>query len=77
MGSYIKFMDGLPVWAKFILALPAFHILWAIYRIAKGIKKNNIVLLIVGILWIFIGIVATIIDLVTIVLHGRVTVLAD
>lgn len=70
MKEYVKFMDGLPLILKVILALPGLDgIFYGIYRIAKG-------RLIVGLLWIFLGFaILWIIDIITIVLNGKVTVL--
>ena len=78
MNAYISFMDGLPKWAKIIFALPGLDILWAIYRIFKGIKKNNVVVLIAGIVWLIAGwAILWLIDIVTIIISGHPTVLAD
>ena len=52
MKDFIKAMDNLPFIAKVILCVPALDIIWAIYRIVKGITKESLVQLIVGILWI-------------------------
>lgn len=70
MKSYVKFIDGLPLILKVILALPAFdNVVYGIYRIAKG----N---LIIGILWILIaGWIGFIIDLFTLLTSGKVTFL--
>jgi len=70
MKAYVKFIDDLPLILKIVLALPGLDgIFYGIYRIAKG-------QLIVGIIWIFIGaIFGWIIDIVTLVLNGKVTFL--
>ncbi|MCK5731861.1 MAG: hypothetical protein KAH13_02495 [Tenericutes bacterium] len=67
MKEYVKFIDGLPLILKVILALPGFDgIVYGIYRIAKG-------RLIVGILWIILGIfILWIIDIYHIVTEGKV-----
>lgn len=78
MKSYISFMDGLPTVVKFIFALPGLDILWAIYRIFKGAKNNNVITLVAGIVWLLAGwAILWIIDLITIVLSGKPTVFVD
>lgn len=70
MQSIVKFFDGLPLILKIVCALPVLDgICYGIYRIAKGH-------LIVGIIWIFIGAcIGWIIDIVTLILNGKVTFL--
>ena len=55
MKDFIKFMDTLPWVAKLILCIPALDIVWAVYRIVKGIVKNDLVLVTIGVLWIVPG----------------------
>ena len=70
MENFIKAIDGLPFALKIILCLFGLDIVWAIYRIVKGISKKDNFLLIVGIIWIIGAIsVAWIIDLVTVILN--------
>jgi len=70
MKEYVKFIDGLPLILKVILALPGLDgIFYGIYRIAKG-------RLIIGILWIILGIaILWIIDLISVLLNGKVSFL--
>jgi hypothetical protein len=70
LKEYVKFIDGLPLILKVILALPGLDgIFYGIYRICKG-------RIIIGILWIVLGIaILWIIDIITIILNGKVTVL--
>jgi hypothetical protein len=70
MKEYVKLIDGLPLIVRIILALPGIDgIVYGLYRIAKG-------RLIIGLLWIFLGFaILWIIDLVTIILNGKVTFL--
>ncbi len=67
-NSYVKFIDELPKILKIVLALPGLDgIFYGIYRICKG-------RLIAGILWIVLGFaILWIIDIITIVLHDKVT----
>lgn len=71
MKAWVKFLDDLPLIGKIIFALPFIDgIAYGLYRIAKG----N---LLIGILWIFIGAtIGWIIDIITIILNGKVTFLA-
>jgi len=70
LKEYVKFIDGLPLILKVILALPGLDgIFYGIYRICKG-------RIIIGILWIVLGFaILWIIDIITIILNGKVTVL--
>jgi hypothetical protein len=74
MKDLVKAYDGLPVWLKFILALPGIDgIAYGIYRIAKGIDKKDNVMLVVGILWIVLGIfIFWVIDIISVLLYGNV-----
>ena len=65
-------MNDLPWIAKIILCIPALDIIWAIYRIVKGIAKKNNVNIIVGILWIIGACTITwVFDIVTTILYGH------
>lgn len=70
MKEYVKFIDDLPYIMKIILALPGLDgIFYGIYRIAKG-------RLLIGILWIILGFaILWIIDLISVILNGKVTFL--
>jgi hypothetical protein len=78
MKELVKAFDELPWIIKIILALPGIDgIAWGIYRVAKGLSKNDLLLVIVGIIWIFAGIfILWLIDLITIILYKRPTVFA-
>lgn len=78
MKQFIKTMDDLPWILKILLALPGLDIIWGIYRLVKGVHKNDNVLIVAGIVWIFAGwAILWIIDLFTIVMYNKVTVLAS
>ena len=69
MKDLIKAMDDLPLLVKVILALPALDIIWGIYRVIKGATNNNLLTLVVGILWIVPGSVfCWIVDMLTLIL---------
>ena len=78
MKDVVRFFDGLPWILKFILALPAIDgIAWGIYRIAKGLDRNDMAMVVAGIVWIFVGFfIFWIIDLFTLVTKKKVTVFA-
>jgi len=79
MSNLIKAFDDLPVLIKFLLALPGIDgLAWGIYRLVKGIQRNNTTLIIAGIIWIFLGFaILWIVDLVCIAMYKKVTVFAD
>lgn len=70
MKDLIKAIDNLPWIVKLILCLPGLDIVWAIYRIVKGIENKDTVLLIIGIVWVVAGTTITWIwDLITTILY--------
>ena len=70
MKEFIKAVDNLPWIVKIILALPGIDLVWAIYRIIKGIEKNDVVLIVIGIIWIIGGCTITWLwDLITTLLY--------
>ena len=72
MKDFIKMINDLPKLVKIILCIPVLDIIWAIYRIVKGIDKKNNVLLVLGILWIIPGAAfAWVVDLVTTILYDK------
>lgn len=76
MKGFIKWMDSAPLLIKILFALPVLNVVYAIYRIAKGLDKGNLLLVIVGIIWIFLGTtILWIVDLICIILFGKPTVL--
>lgn len=67
--KFCKFMDDLPFIVKLILALPALDFIWGVYRAVKGAVKEDVVMLVIGIVWIFAGIpFLWIVDLICLVL---------
>jgi hypothetical protein len=78
MKGFIKAVDDLPWIIKLILALPGIDSLaWGIYRIVKGLDKNDLVQIVVGIIWFLAGwAVLWIIDIITIIMYKRPTVFA-
>ncbi len=75
-GTY----DALPLIARIIIQILGGSIVGGIYRIVRYLETKNIITLVVGLLGTFTGIgnlVLWVVDLVTLVLHGKYTVLAD
>ena len=71
-NALVSMIDDLPLILKLIFCIPAVNIVWAIYRIVKGVTEQNILVLVVGIIWI-IGAVSIgwLIDLIGILLKGH------
>lgn len=77
MKNLIKSFDDMPWVLKLILCLPVLDIVWAIYRICKGADTKNTLMLVVGILWLFVGTTITwIVDLVCTIVSKRPTFVA-
>ena len=77
MKDYVKAFDNLPWLVKLLFCLPGLNLLWAIYRICKGASIKNITMLVVGILWLFVGTtVLWIVDFVCTIIWKKPTVLA-
>ena len=77
MKDLLKAIDNLPWIVKVILALPGLDIVWAIYRIVKGLDTGHTLTLIMGIVWIFVGPCLTwVLDLVWTIL-GKPLLFAD
>ncbi len=78
MKDLIRTFDNLPFIIKLILAFPIIDgIAYGIYRIAKGIDKNDPLILIAGIIWIVAGAtILWVIDLISVIIYGSVKFLA-
>ena len=72
MKELLKAIDELPFLVKLILCIPALDIVWALYRIAKGIEEKDTVLLVVGIVWLFGAFsIGWLVDLITLLLDKQ------
>ena len=70
--------DALPWILKLVLQFFFGYPIAVIYRIVKYLEKGNLVTLITGIVLIFgFGLIAWIVDFVTVLLSNKITVLAD
>ncbi len=75
-GAY----EALPKIVKILLQIFLGAVIGGIYRIVRFFETGKIVTLVVGLLVLFTGIgnaIAWVVDLVTELLHDRITVLAD
>lgn len=72
LKNLVKTVDKLPKLAKIILCLPFLDIVWAIYRIVKGVVKKDTLGVIIGVIWVVGGCTVTwVFDLITTVLYGH------
>jgi len=70
MKDFVKWMDNCPLVLKIIFALPGLDLVWAIYRVVKGVAYHKTDLVIAGILWIVFGWIALwLIDLISIIIY--------
>ena len=72
--------EALPKIVKIILQLFLGSLIGGIYRIVRFVETKNLVTLVAGILVLVTGIgnlIAWIVDLVTELVHNKITVLAD
>ena len=79
-NKYTGVYDELPKIAKILLQIFFGWAIGGIYRIARYFETQNIVTLVVGILCLVTGIgngIAYVLDLITVVLNNKITVLAD
>lgn len=75
-GAY----DALPLIARIIIQILGGAVVGGIYRIVRFLETKNIITLVVGLLGTFTGVgnlVLWVVDLVTLILHGKYTILAD
>ena len=73
----IEAIDNLPFILKVIFCIPCLDIIWAIYRIIKGVQTNSVLLIVVGVLWIIPGgVICWVVDLITLLLSGTRPVLS-
>ena len=65
----VKWFEDAPLWLKIVFTLPGIDIVWAIFRIVKGVTKKDYGLVLIGVLWILLGWLALwVVDLVSIII---------
>ena len=73
MKDIIRAMDGLPKWAKVILALPVLDIVWAVYRLCRSIDKKSALGIILAILMLILcPVIFWLVDIITILVWDKV-----
>ncbi len=80
MKNLTKQYDALPLILRILIQIIGGVIVGGIYRIVRYFEKGNLVTLIAGLVCTFTGIgnlIAWIIDLVTLIMNGKYTVLVD
>ena len=76
MKDFTNWLDNAPFIIQLLFSLPILNFIYGIYRVLKGVQKNNILLIIVGIIWIFAGTaIFWIIDLISVILYKKPVVL--
>ena len=73
MHAFCKWMDERSRLVKILFCLPIVDILWGVYRLGGAIANKNVLHIVLSVLWIiFAGFVGWIIDLVFILVTGRI-----
>lgn len=71
-NGFVAAMDKLPWLVKLLLCIPALNIVWALYRIVKGVSTNNGLMIVFGVLWIVPGsVICWVVDLISTILYGK------
>lgn len=75
-----EYFEDLPLWAKVVLLLFLGGVISPIYRILKFLDSKNVVTLVVGILGLVTGVgnlILAVLDIISELTRGRITVFAD
>ena len=56
MKKFLGFMEGLPIWAKIVFAIPFLDVVWVVYRLLKSIDKGNVLGIVLAIVLIVVGV---------------------
>ena len=79
-NSLTKSYDDIPWLLRVIIQIIGGALVGGIYRIVRFFETRNLITLIAGLLATFTGVgnaIAWIVDLITLLIHGRYTVLVD
>lgn len=80
MNQIIDAFENLPLWAKVVLLIFAGTLISPIYRILKYLETKNTTTLVVGVLCLVTGcgnVVLAILDIISEITKGKITILAD
>ena len=73
MKAFCSWMDGRSRLVKILFCLPIIDILWGIYRLGGAIANKNVLHIVLSVIWIiWAGFVGWILDLIFIILTGRI-----
>jgi len=73
MQKLIDAIDDLPLIIKIIFAIPALDIIWNIYRLCRSIVKNNIIGIVIAILFLTVGLAFMwLVDIICLLLNNKV-----
>ena len=73
MKNLINAIEGLPLWAKVLLALPGLDIVWVVFRLAKSIENENTLGIVLAVILIIVGIpFLWLVDIITLALNNKV-----
>ena len=73
MSGFLKWMDERSRLVKILFCLPFVDILWGVYRLGGAIANKNILHIVLSVVWIIWGgFVGWILDLVFILVTGRI-----
>ena len=73
MKAFCNWMDSQPRIIKILFCLPIIDILWGIYRLGGAIANKNVLHIVVSVIWIiWAGFIGWVLDLVFILLTGRI-----
>ena len=73
MHAFCDWMDGQSRLLKIIFCLPILDILWGVYRLGGAIANKDVLHIVLAVLWIiFGGWIGWILDLVFILITGRI-----
>lgn len=73
MKAFCNWMDDRSRLVKILFCLPILDILWGVYRLGGAIANKDILHIVLAVLWIFFGgFIGWVLDLVFIILTGRI-----
>ena len=73
MKAFCNWMDSQSRLVKILFCLPIIDILWGIYRLGGAIANKNVLHIVLAVIWIIWGgFIGWVLDLVFIILTGRI-----